>query len=461
MKIGVENFKIFKEKVEFDLNAVLILTGPNGSGKSTLAELIKLMSENFIDGPPYYLNTSTQSNKFNDGRVNRIENFERMDDPITFYYEGWHSKVVVKYEFLFERYRIQDLSVYYKTWSTKEPLNLVKDFYHHMENYVAKISVKNFLDISNTPDPILLPPDVTELIDGLKGRLAEMEINDGGLEGEEFYYYEIVNSPRENRLSSKRIEEIDRLLRINLDSGNVFSSTIRPQNIKSATLDHINNKNLRLHRYFDGYEHEELVEWCNRMVREIGLGDELVFLNFKEGVYSLRLIREDRIIELEENSTGHYNMLLLIVCLGSILTDDLYEIDWLPRLLVVEEPETYLHPDFQSKLALLIRGVLDYKKSINEDFFYSDEGYMDQTIIIETHSEYFIRKLQFDIAKGLLDHRFVKLYYFDKKSKDQVDPYLIEIMENGALSKPFGSGFFDEADTLAMDLFRHQLDNLN
>ena len=40
MKIGAENFKIFKDKVEFDLGSFMIITGPNGSGKSTLIELI-------------------------------------------------------------------------------------------------------------------------------------------------------------------------------------------------------------------------------------------------------------------------------------------------------------------------------------------------------------------------------------------------------------------------------------
>ncbi len=110
--------------------------------------------------------------------------------------------------------------------------------------------------------------------------------------------------------------------------------------------------------------------------------------------------------------------------------------------LAIEEPETNLHPKFQSLLAEMF---MDAYKTYNIRF------------IVETHSEYLIRKLQTLIAKGELTPDNVSLNYiyeYDKTKRPPGKPQVMKIKINndGRLNKPFGSGFFDEADNLAMDL---------
>jgi|GEM_PF-1044598 len=113
-----------------------------------------------------------------------------------------------------------------------------------------------------------------------------------------------------------------------------------------------------------------------------------------------------------------------------------------PTTVSIEEPENHLHPAFQSKLADML---LDAYQNYNISF------------IVETHSEYLIRKLQTLVAKKQVSSKDISLYYLydpDESKRPNHVPQLkkIEIQEDGCLSEPFGSGFFDEADNLSMEL---------
>ncbi len=106
----------------------------------------------------------------------------------------------------------------------------------------------------------------------------------------------------------------------------------------------------------------------------------------------------------------------------------------------LEEPETNLHPNWQSILAELIV----YQISIGIRF------------VIETHSEYLIRKIQNLIALKNCDKNDVVIYYFnsekERKHNNKTTSFKITLNENGTLSESFGAGFFDEAGKLSLEL---------
>ena len=127
MKIGVENFKIFKDKVEFDLGEIMIITGPNGSGKSTLIDLITLMGHNFKDGPNGILDTSVLSDKYSE---DRIENFERFGDAVTFgWYTNFSTYTEIKYLYngFEDKYVLEDVQI----WDYKKENPKILDSFHH------------------------------------------------------------------------------------------------------------------------------------------------------------------------------------------------------------------------------------------------------------------------------------------------------------------------------------------
>ncbi len=112
-----------------------------------------------------------------------------------------------------------------------------------------------------------------------------------------------------------------------------------------------------------------------------------------------------------------------------------------PKIICVEEPEVHLHPMFQSLLA---------------DMFV--EAYQKYNIhfIIETHSEYLIRKLQVMVAdkENTLTSDDVSFNYVEKDEDGVSHNRQIKVLEDGRLNMPFGPGFFDEATDLSMRLLK-------
>jgi len=116
------------------------------------------------------------------------------------------------------------------------------------------------------------------------------------------------------------------------------------------------------------------------------------------------------------------------------------------QTVIIEEPEIHLHPSFQSKLAQMFVEVCKEN---------------DIHFIVETHSEYLIRKLQTMVAMNNVSADEISLNYVygmdDYVSPSDSRVKNIEIRKDGSLSDSFGSGFFDEADNLSMDLMRIQI----
>ena len=110
-------------------------------------------------------------------------------------------------------------------------------------------------------------------------------------------------------------------------------------------------------------------------------------------------------------------------------------------IFIIEEPEANLHPKLQSKLA---------------DYFVLTLSYFPEFhFVIETHSEYLIRKLQLHVAKKEIKSDDVIIHYFNSDeyvdvNNPKVKP--IEIDKDGQLTEMFGPGFFDEATNMKYEL---------
>ena len=118
-------------------------------------------------------------------------------------------------------------------------------------------------------------------------------------------------------------------------------------------------------------------------------------------------------------------------------------LDSIKPVIIIEEPEANLHPNLKSKLADVL--VLAYKT-------------FGIHFILETHSEYLIRKLQYLTAKKEIEpEKDVNIYYFnnDEYVNDK-EPKVkeIKIDEFGGLTDSFGPGFFDEATNLKFELMK-------
>lgn len=102
--------------------------------------------------------------------------------------------------------------------------------------------------------------------------------------------------------------------------------------------------------------------------------------------------------------------------------------------LFIEQPEMHLHPALQCKLL---------------DAIIANRG--NNTVFIETHSEYFIRKLQLAVKSKALRSQDISIQYFSApKGKFEISEHLIK--ENGLLDKPLPRTFFGNTYDLAKGL---------
>jgi predicted ATPase len=175
--------------------------------------------------------------------------------------------------------------------------------------------------------------------------------------------------------------------------------------------------------------------FINRWSKEFNLSFKIEEIS--SGQYELK-VNDKNIADVGSGYLQIFNIYLLILNNSQ-------------NTIIIEEPETNLHPALQSKLADML---VDAVKEFGIRF------------ILETHSEYLIRRLQFLTAKNEIRPEDTIIHYlFDPKSEhtQRTGEQLrtIRIQKDGRLDKEFGTGFFDEADNLALNLYSYNKTQLN
>lgn len=187
---------------------------------------------------------------------------------------------------------------------------------------------------------------------------------------------------------------------------------------------------------------ENELAFVNKWIKQFKLGDELIIEGVEGVATKVSLLKNGKRLALADLGYGITQLLPLILSIAqkSRLLDET-EVNSHRDIFFIEEPESNLHPALQSKLA---------------DFFYDAYQTFNAQFVLESHSEYLVRKLQYLVAKGKMKSEDTVIHYlYDPDAIPEGEPQLkkIRIEADGQLSDSFGRGFFDEADLLAMDLF--------
>ena len=179
-------------------------------------------------------------------------------------------------------------------------------------------------------------------------------------------------------------------------------------------------------------------------MKTFGIGHDFCIEPLMAGdVYKLTIENEDGTkLPLADKGMGAIQMMMLLLRLATIMHIAKSNRS-AATTVVIEEPEQNLHPKMQSLLA---------------DLFYSiaTSNNFKINFIIETHSEYLIRKSQVLVAntnyaneKDVEENCPFKVYYLPSDGSDR---YEMVYRTDGCFANDFGEGFFDEAENLAFQV---------
>ena len=171
-----------------------------------------------------------------------------------------------------------------------------------------------------------------------------------------------------------------------------------------------------------------ITQWMERL--NIGFNYEINPISGEAYTMDITNMQGEK-MPLADMGMGSIQLMILLLKLATIVREKRGR----GCVVIVEEPEQNIHPKLQSKLAELFAHV-------NREYGFR--------FVIETHSEYMIRKSQAMVASGdvAFEKNPFKVFFFP----DEGEPYDMEYIETGTFAQQFGKGFYDEASSLSFQV---------
>ena len=446
MKFAVENFKIFKQKTEFDIRPITVLVGPNGYGKSTVFEALELFSSFNLEKDSQFGDRYKSENiekalrgfDFNKVKGRRLSTdlLSRGSDSPSFIFTFFDEK--------------RELDLVYNSEKNQDYGNYSE--FSFLVGRIVDREEPDFFGLLDTNDFNIVP-------------LESFRANNKSITKEQY-----------KKITAGFKQKITNLLSVY--QGYNFLSTSRHINEKFTLLDTLSLKSteieklLLLYSKIDFRSKIDSVHRAHirRIVKDTNQYFSMLFnseirfflkVDHENRLGSIKYTQNEKEFFLSELSFGMvsgFTICLLLALANNKVHAGLnkyiyqtnkrvYSEDGEPgwetlflSTLALAEPEMNMHPNAQSKLA---------------DIFVTSVNNHKTTFVIETHSEYLIRRLQYLVAKKDISKDMIQIYYFnDPNNLEEGDErvYSIKINDDGSLTRPFGSGFFDEADKNSLEL---------
>lgn len=484
---SVSNFKRFKGEVSFDLGGINFIVGPNNAGKSTMGKALMLAYYNLM----YYVSfpaSGSEMPKFDlspknyDGLTfetikSAFCNKQDADRYMTFtlIVNGCKSTMKV---FCKEDEQSQSLSyAEIHSWEIEDEQTEVScrfDFQNNKaslcdrDGEIYSYEQKAFwnTDTSNTSDPRL----IDSLVDSFE-KILEEEQRSLDIAGEKF------NVKEEIQRNANEIVKVQQCLTEKQKSffkDSFLTLYRRPEFIYSNSgvsriLDSDDNNNhiaqIARDYYFMtktdvGKENALMVQkiLADLVIKYLSddyfkIGKDIEVEEDEDSYYKIFIKKSDSEKEnLANYGRGTIQVVLLLMKIAVEVFKSARDNSVTQSIVLVEEPEQNMHPAWQAILAQLFVAAHTLHQKLTTNV---QSGLM---FLIETHSEYMVRKSQVLVAKLMKEQsqftiEDINHLFSVKYVSINGNIYDLEYKSSGIFVRDFEPGFFNVSNDSAMDLF--------
>lgn len=314
-------------------------------------------------------------------------------------------------------------------------LNVTFDLIYFHENIGENILVQYLRTLLKMIDSKVMAKGITGTITSIDNELKKSTKEYDA----EIEHRQIIEENRDLvRTSEEKLEVV--LNNINLDYIQAHAAT---QKLILSAEERQDLNSRVVHEYFQEgiLPGEKADRFLTKWLKRFSIADS-IFIDPLDGEgYYVKVQQENTTVHLADMGMGSIQLIILLlrlVTIGNRISNG-----GKPWCIIIEEPEQNIHPMLQSLLAEMFK-----------DFQYT----FNSLLIIETHSEYLIRKTQLMLAEQKfqsdeeLSDWNISVYYFPIETERQ--PYNMKYQHNGLFTQRFDSGFFDEAGQLHMAILK-------
>lgn len=506
---GCKNFRKFQNLPMMDLGGINIFVGTNNSGKSSFTRGLMLFAQNLnlkdwadVFCPPLkvfnFINLGGE--RLHLGSYNTCINEENADGEMAFSIINGNTTISV---ILAKPYEIPALSVPIKSVEITNKEVGAKLLYNFDEHKTNGGTVKIEIDI---PQALSYYNEKRTLGILLESRISSFPYFDKIKKGQEFY--DMLMLEKNPKFKEEKVEsafkEYDNIINILQNYKQkyfcieeCFQHTFhhtKQDSIESAIAKYLyfdipncirKDLNLPIIHYVEAHmathdswinvedknnylartvvqyktisdekkvsdkEHYDIVhEFLLKHMRELDVCDNFRICFRNAEFFSIDVNDGKQTKDLSAKGTGSIQMFILLLRIACALLSCKEK----KMVLIVEEPEMNMHPKMQSLLADLFYEAFNLSKGSLQ-------------FIVETHSEYLVRKTQVIVARKEYDtvlhmneNNPFLVYYFSP-SDDTFPITKMKYELTGGFTESFGTGFYDEAAVLDMEIMRREFQN--
>lgn len=409
-EIRIKNFKSLKDTGNLEIKPITLLVGPNSSGKSSLIQFLLLLKQTVesrdVENPLIFNGTCIQLESYRNiiyrNDANQKLEFEFSFDSLTLLSDPFLSPEV-KYHIVFHREdegKVKILRFEITDRDSKDPgLSMIWNKKEKKYDIVGKSKRKLGIDpffrvLRFYPDVV---PFAGEVDNPFKDKIEDI-------------YYRAVSFTRYfDRMFSKGIYYL----------GPLREYPQRYYAVSGAIMEDVGFKGERTIEVLTTAE-ENVFRKVQEWIKNFGMAKSIKIEPLKEKTL-VEVLLEDPTLSLSFNL---YDVGFGVSQVLPIIAEGFYALPG--SLILIEQPEIHLHPGLQSQIGDLL---IDIFKS-------------GKKLIIETHSEHLLLRIQRRITEGSLKSDDVAIYFFTY-TPDGTKIERIRINDLGRFEN-WPPGFFEE-----------------